>query len=447
MSQEDAFWGDSRLLRVYREVGRSDETQGWFAALVRKAKLLRVGIPNITDMVSTAPGKAKLDSRIALIAEGESTLNAVVYDAGDGKEGAGEKIDDYQITWTGIPAVMDAFDQRVAAVADIPFTRLMGRSPAGMNSTGKSDQDNWNKMVVSGQKLETRPCLERIDPVLIRSAGVDPAKVTWCFAPLEVPTEKEQAETFKTGMEAIEKVQNTAAIPDEAFAKGLQNWLVEREYLPGLDQALADIPEDERFGVAPDPGEADPSTLVAANENGVQQLQRQGAINQDQAKALMADAAPRTLYVSRKLLNGAEFIAWAKGQGFVTTTPVDELHVTICFSRTPVDWLKMGSTWSEDDKGRLTVKPGGARLVERLGDKGAVVLLFASSELSWRHEEMKRNGASFDFDEYQPHVTITYQVPDGLDLAKVEPYRGQLIFGPEIFAEVVEDWEKTVAEV
>jgi hypothetical protein len=58
---------------------------------------------------------------------------------------------------------------------------------------------------------------------------------------------------------------------------------------------------------------------------------------------------------------------------------------------------------------------------------------------------MKRNGASFDFEEYQPHVTITYQGGD-LDLSKVEPYRGKLVFGPEIFSEVVEDWEKTVTE-
>jgi hypothetical protein len=48
---------------------------------------------------------------------------------------------------------------------------------------------------------------------------------------------------------------------------------------------------------------------------------------------------------------------------------------------------------------------------------------------------------SHDFDEYQPHVTITYEGSD-LDLSKVEPYRGELVFGPEIFAEVVDDWEQ-----
>jgi hypothetical protein len=59
--------------------------------------------------------------------------------------------------------------------------------------------------------------------------------------------------------------------------------------------------------------------------------------------------------------------------------------------------------------------------------------------------EMVRNGASHDFDSYQPHVTISYAGSD-IDLSKVEPYRGELLFGPEIFAAVVEDWEKSLTE-
>ena len=55
--------------------------------------------------------------------------------------------------------------------------------------------------------------------------------------------------------------------------------------------------------------ETDPSALVAANENEVAALKKRGAINADQAQALLTDASPRTLYVSRKLVNASEFIA------------------------------------------------------------------------------------------------------------------------------------------
>lgn len=156
-------------------------------------------------------------------------------------------------------------------------------------------------------------------------------------------------------------------------------------------------------------------------------------------------ATPRTLYVRRDLLNGGDLVKWAKAQGFKSTLEPSDMHVTITFSRRPVDWMKMGESWSGDNKGELVVKPGGARMVEKLG-ASAVVLLFACSELSWRHEDMVHNGASFDFDQYQPHVTISYAGAPA-DLTKVEPYRGELRFGPEIFEELDEDWKAGVSEV
>lgn len=454
VSTLDWFWGESRVQRLLEAVQNSDAAQSAFATLIMKARNIRIGVPELFDLTSTTIGEKRLTDRLGAMAAGESLYNATIYDAGkvtNGQAVGGEKIDYQQVTWTGIPEIMDAFDQRVASVADMPMTRLSGRSPAGMNSTGEHDTANWDKMVIARQNLLLRPCLEQLDEPLVRSAlGSMPDEISWSFAPLSTPTAVDEATRFKTNMDAITQVQNTGAIPDQAFAESFQNTMVENGFMVGLEVALAKIPDDERYGItppAPDPNAIDPSGLQAANENTVQQMQAKGAITGDQAIALLADAAPRTLYVSRKLVNAADFIAWAKGQGFATTTPADELHVTVCYSRQPVDWMAMGTDWGSDDKGQVTVPPGGARLVERLGDKGAVVLLFNSSSLSWRHEEFERNGASFDFEQYQPHVTISYAVPADFALSKVEPYQGKLVFGPEVFAEVATDWEQTVEEV
>ncbi len=256
LSLEQAYWGDSRLLRVFREVQRSDETQEWFAALVRKAKLLRIGIPDLDQQDDET-----LNRRIEVIAMGESSLNATVYRSAAGSEDAGEKIDDYQVTWTGIPAMMDAFDQRVAAVSDIPFTRLTGRSPAGMNATGQHDTDNWNRSVKAGQALELRPCLDQIDQALIPSAGVKEA--TWAFAPLDTPSEKEQADTFKTTVDALEKLNLMGVMPEEAFNELAQNLLAEREWMPGIDTVLAKFSDDERFSGAEE--DDDPSAIQEGN--------------------------------------------------------------------------------------------------------------------------------------------------------------------------------------
>ena len=47
-----------------------------------------------------------------------------------------------------------------------------------------------------------------------------------------------------------------------------------------------------------------------------------------------------------------------------------------------------------------------------------------------------------DHGEYQPHITIAWG--EAPDLASIEPYRGKIMLGPEIFAEVDENWKAKV---
>jgi hypothetical protein len=140
------------------------------------------------------------------------------------------------------------------------------------------------------------------------------------------------------------------------------------------------------------------------------------------------------------VVNADEVLQWAREQGIQNTLPASELHVTIAFSRTPVDWMKTGESYATE----LTVPEGGARLVERLGAVGdATVLMFTSSELSWRHHDIIDAGASWDWPDYQPHVTISYDPEAPTD---VEPYLGRIVLGPEVFREVDEDWKEKIPD-
>jgi phage-related protein (TIGR01555 family) len=428
-SQDEAFWGESTVAQVLEAVSDNDAARSAFASLLQKARTLRVGIPGLGDYLSTIDGKAMVRGRMENLALAESMFNAMIYDAGNADGNGGEKITDAVYSFDGAKEILNAYGEFVAAVSDIPATRLLGRAPEGMNASGESQQEDWRKKVRARQTLELQPCLEPIDAFLVGSAlGTIPDGELYEFAPLDTPSQKENAERFAKQMDAIEKLQAMAVIPDQAFAKAVQSLMTEEGYLPGLDQALLEIPEDERFGIEAElPEETPPPPpAVEADPNA------------------LADAAPRSLYVSRKLLNAGELLAWAEEQGFETTVPADELHVTVIFSRSPVDWMAVEPSW-DGDKGDLLLPPGGARLVEPLGDKGAIVLLFNSSSLAYRHEAMIRAGAKYDFDQYQPHVTITYKGSE-IDLSAVEPYRGPLHFGPEIFEEIVEDWAANLAE-
>jgi hypothetical protein len=153
----------------------------------------------------------------------------------------------------------------------------------------------------------------------------------------------------------------------------------------------------------------------------------------------------RPLYVYRRLKNARDLIAWAQKAGFASTLAAGDMHVTLAYSRRPVNWFAMGGTFGPPS-GEITVSAGGPRRVEKMGDQGAVALVFGSPELQWRHEEMVKAGAGWDHADYYPHVTITYAAGD-VDLAAVEPYQGKLVFGPETFEAIDEDWTGSVEEV
>lgn len=152
-------------------------------------------------------------------------------------------------------------------------------------------------------------------------------------------------------------------------------------------------------------------------------------------------SAPQSLYICRPVTNAQDIIDWAKAQGFAKTLQPDDLHVTIAFSRQPLDW-KLSQTQQPDT---ISVPGQGDRVVAPLGDKGAVVLKFHSNELHQRWQQLRDAGASWDYPGYQPHVSITYD-GTGTDLANVKPYDGRIELGSEQFAPVDDDWSGKVVE-
>jgi hypothetical protein len=301
------------------------------------------------------------------------------------------------------------------------MSRLLGQSNSGLGGSGSGENDtrNYYDRIASEQTTTLSPALTQLDEVLVRSAlGRADENVYYEWAPLWKLDEKEEAELASKKAATFKVDVDTALINEDVLREVRVNQLVEDGVYPGLEAAV------EEYGAEPE--EPEPVTPTEAIP--------------PEKPFVVADARPRTLYVRRDVLNSDDIVRWAEDQGFTATLPADEMHVTIAFSRTQIDWMKVESTWGGDEDGKFTVKPGGARLVEKLGD--AVVLLFNASELSWRHETIKRAGASWDWPEYQPHVTITYDPPVNLDLESIEPYRGEIKLGPEIFEEVDEDWAK-----
>ncbi len=145
----------------------------------------------------------------------------------------------------------------------------------------------------------------------------------------------------------------------------------------------------------------------------------------------------QTLYVSRPLVNSAALVSWAAEQGLPSILEPSDLHVTVCYSKAKVDWGRF-----KPNAMQLIAK-GGERGMERFGK--TIVLTFENERLEARHRKFIQGGASHDHADYRPHVTITY-AGDDLDMSRIEPFTGPLVFGPEKFEPLKEDWLEGLKE-
>lgn len=382
-------WGDSVLLPVLDALLNADSTVANVASLVFEAKVDVLKIPDFMANLDDPDYERRIISRASLAARAKGINGMLMIDAEE----------DYQqksASFASLNDILLSMMQVVSGASDIPMTRLLGMSPAGLNATGQSDTRNYYDHVSTIQELEISPALGLFDELLITNAlGSRPADIWYNWASLWQSTPSEQAEIGSKVAETISKLAATDLFDPNSLSIASVNVLVERGVLPGLDQNMGEVDEEE-----------------------------------DESLSGFTDGIARPLYVSRRVLNVSDIRKWAEAQGI--TGLLDDLHVTIAYSKEIVDWMSIRPTWSAEVDGVMRIAAGGPRDMD-VYNKGVVVLEFNDSDLTWRHEAIKEAGASWDWPDYQPHISIT---KDFVDLSKVKPYTGPIILGPEIFEEI-----------
>lgn len=304
----------------------------------------------------------------------------------------------------------------IAGAIGIPKRILIGSERGELSS--EQDENNWAARIVERREQFANPVvlfplIDRLQEIGVLPNVGDDYDCVWPDSDtLGEAAMADIAQKRATAMQAYLSVPGASLIVGEGEFRG---WLgLDPDELPAMqeeDMLVEDAPAEAVFNI------------------------------------LKTNAAPKPLYVRRQVMNPVDIIDWAKGQGLDTVLLPDDLHVTVAFSRQPVDWMTIDPAWSyhDDATGELVVPAGGPRVVEELGDKGAIVLFFNSNELQWRHKAIRECGASWDWPSYQPHITLTYEQLM-LDLGDIEPYHGPIILGPEIFEELDEDWSAGIEE-
>lgn len=109
----------------------------------------------------------------------------------------------------------------------------------------------------------------------------------------------------------------------------------------------------------------------------------------------------------------AELKTWCKANKVVASKDFfDNLHITLCYS-TKLFPIKKDDVI--DDISDWSVKPIGFAVFGQHKDKRFLVLKVKSTQCTNRWQHYMDQGASYDFDDYLPHITLAQDHEGDLD--------------------------------
>ena len=101
----------------------------------------------------------------------------------------------HSYSFAGLSDVYEMFMMDMAGAAEIPATKLFGRSPQGLNATGEADLKNYYEMIAQLQERVLRPALEKLMPVMAVSCwGYVPEDLEIVFSPVMTTSAMDRAE-------------------------------------------------------------------------------------------------------------------------------------------------------------------------------------------------------------------------------------------------------------
>ena len=191
-------WGAKRFESIKDEIDRwCNGNEYALQALTRLSQDV-VKLDGLTNILSTEGGDVAVQKRMQMIDMVRSMMNSIAIDGADEYDRKG-------LSLSGIKELLEQFEIAICGITGIPATKLFGRSPAGMNSTGKADLENYYNMIEKIQTNKVRPNLVRLVEMLDACREYNlKLPDTWHieFEPLWSMSKAEKADIEKTQADA-----------------------------------------------------------------------------------------------------------------------------------------------------------------------------------------------------------------------------------------------------
>ena len=256
---EQSGWGDPMLQMINDAVNAAGTVASSVATLISEAKFDVIKVPGLTEIFSTANGTERIIKRFTEANVAKSVINGVLMDAEEEWQRIG-------VNFQGMPEILQMYLQIAAGACDIPVTRFLGQSPAGLNATGDSDIRNYYDRIASDQALRLTPALEKLDKAVMRSAlGTYDEEIFYNWNSLWQIDDEQKTTIAKRKAEQAKIDVDSGLVPFEALVQGRVNQLIEDGTYPGLEAAVEEAIANEELIAELEAQKPEPA--VPANEN------------------------------------------------------------------------------------------------------------------------------------------------------------------------------------
>ena len=210
------YWGASELEHIWEELQKRSAASANIAQLIFQANITTLKMGDLGEHVAFGDEEMRNSLMQALANE-----NRLRTSYGLQVMSSNDSIENHAYSFGGLSDIYEAFMMDMAGAAEIPATKLFGRSPQGLNATGEADLRNYYDMIAQMQERILRPALEKLLPIMAVSCwGYVPDDLEIVFEPVMTTSPAERAELVqKMSSDVIEGYKAGLLTREQAIAE------------------------------------------------------------------------------------------------------------------------------------------------------------------------------------------------------------------------------------
>jgi phage-related protein (TIGR01555 family) len=185
LDRERRYWGLSYLQAPYELLKTIGGVFGSLGNLLHEFSVGKYKLKDLVDILTAPDGEKAVQKRIEAMDLMQSAFHSIFLDVG-------EDFVRESVSFAGVSDVVYQFFMILSAEVGVPISRLFGVTPAGLNSTGEGDMQNYQDVVEAAQETQLAPGLRYLVHLIAEKEGKPEPNII--FNPLKQMTEKEVEE-------------------------------------------------------------------------------------------------------------------------------------------------------------------------------------------------------------------------------------------------------------